>query len=814
MRTSIALNLDWVGAGKYRVRALLTGILLAFVVTAVQAQVLEEVVVTAQKREQAIQDVGIAITAWTGQQIEELGLESSSEIARMSPGVSIAGTSAGQDAQFSIRGVTQTDFTDFIEPPNAVYVDEGYFPTTQGQRFGLFDVERVEVLKGPQGTLFGRNATGGLVHYITNKPTDTPEGYADIQYGSYNQVRFEGAASGPLSSSVSGRLSVMYNRFDNIASNKYPAQNPINPLTGVPFVGSSAGHENMWNDNEWAVRGQLLWKFSERGELLVSGFASHEQVSVGYYQQGAVTAVIDANGNHVNTIRAKDDPQGCEAISAETGACVPIDFVDGTFGNLHRPVVGGDLFGYTEYGGTHNLDVSVDHALDNGNKYNVQGGTAKLSVDLDNFDVTAITHYVHFDKQQTLDADVSPTPQSMVNNNNHTDTFTEEVRLSGDRGRFRWLTGFYYLWIDNSNEISLDFPADSPITLLLPFGPFDSASLVHLKTNSYSVFGQTEFDLTEALTLVTGARVIREEKNFRFDNYFFPNIHDNLVDSDQPPLNSFGFTYPSFRDSTSDTLWAGKAALEYTPHDDLLLYLSFNRGVKAGSFNGKLNDFTPPLPVADIPYGEEKLMAYETGFKSTVADGRVRLNGSFYYYDYKDYQAFVFSGSSGFVRNADAEYYGAELELAAKPIPELDLVLNGSWIDATVKDLEVANGIFKDVTPTFTPKWQFAGLGRYTFPTDVGGGKLALQSDFTYTGSRYYNIRNFDGEKMDSFWLWNARLSWTSSDARWVGSVFVNNLADERYVHTGFDLATLCGCAEEAYGKPRWYGVSLRRNWR
>jgi len=813
MNTGIAMKKFRVGATKYRVCVFVTGISLAFLASTVYAQVLEEIVVTAQKREQAIQDVGIAITAWTGEQIEELGLESSSEIARMSPGVSIAGTSAGQDAQFSIRGVTQTDFTDFVEPPNAVYVDEGYFPTTQGQRFGLFDIERVEVLKGPQGTLFGRNATGGLVHYITKRPTDTPQGYADIEYGSYNQVRFEGAVSGPLSSNASGRLSAMFNRFDNIADNRYPAGNPINPLTGVPFVGSRSGADDMWNDNEWAVRGQLLLKLSDRAEFLISGFASHEKVSVGYYQQGAVTAVIDANGNHVNTIRAKDDPQGCEAISAETGECLPIDFVDGTFGNLYRPVVGGDLFGYTEYGGTHNLDVSVDHALDNGNVYKVQGGTAKVTADLEGFTITAISHYVHFDKRQTLDTDVSPVPQSLVNNNNDTDTFTEEVRLSNNGEKFRWVAGFYYLWIDNSNAISLDFPLDSPIALLLPFGTFDSASLVSLKTNSYSVFGQTEFDLTDALTLITGARVIREKKKFRFDNYFFPNLHDNLVDSDQAPLNSFGFTYPSFQDSSSDTLWAGKAALEYTLQEDLLLYLSINRGVKAGSFNGKLNDFTPPLPDANIPYGEEKLMAYETGFKSTLADGRLRLNGSFYYYDYNDYQAFVFSGSSGFVRNANAEYYGAELELAAKPVPELDLVLNGSWIDATVKKLEVANGVFRDVNPAHTPKWQFAGLGRYTFPAQVAGGKFAVQADFTYTGDRYHNIRNFDGQRMDDFWLFNARLSWISSDQRYVGSFFVNNLADERYVHTGFDLATLCGCAEEAYGKPRWFGASLRVNW-
>jgi iron complex outermembrane receptor protein len=801
------------GAGRFISYSIFVGLLLAFIAPSVQAQVLEEVIVTAQKREQSIQDVSIAITAWTGEQVRQLGLESSSEIARMTPGVSIAGTSAGQDAQFTIRGVTQTDFTDFVEPPNAVYLDEGYVPTTQGQRFGLFDIDRVEILKGPQGTLFGRNATGGLVHYVTRKPTEFFEAYSEALYGSYDQVRFEGAVSGPLSPNVSARLSGMYNRHDEIAENHYPAENTINPLTGVPFAGSRSGADDMWNDDQWALRGQLLWKINDHAKLLLSGFGAHEKISVGYYQQGAVTAVIDAAGRHVNTIRAENDAKGCEAISAETGDCLPLDFVDGTFGNTIRPVAGGDLFGYREFGGTDDLDVSVDHALDDGNEYDTQGGTANLTWELDPFTLTVISHYMHFEKLQTLDTDVSPTPQSMVNNNNETDAFTQEVRLNGGGDSYRWVAGFYYLHIDNSNAISLDFPQDSPITLLLPFGPFDSASLVNLETDSYSVFGQTEWSLTERLTLVTGARVVFEDKQFQYDNFFFANINDRLVDSNQAPLNDFGFAYPSFRDDTSDTLWAGKAALEYRPDDDLLWYLSVNRGVKAGSFNGKLNDFTPALPEADIPYDEEVLLAYETGFKSTLADGRARLNGSFYYYDYDDYQAFVFSGSSGFVRNADAEYFGAELEFIFKPVPELDLVLNGSWIDATVFDLEVADSVFRDATPAHTPKWQFAGLARYTWPQLVFSGNVAAQVDVTYTDDRFHNIRNFDAQRMASFWLANARLSWTSSDARWEGTFFVDNLTDKRYVHTGFDLATLCGCAEEAYGKPRWFGAQLRFNW-
>lgn len=146
--------------------------------------ILQTITVTAQKREQNLQDVGIAVTAFTGDQMRALGVEKSFDIAKFSPGVHISGNLAGQNTQFTIRGVTQNDFNDIVEAPSAVYLDEGYLAIAQAQTFAVFDIARVEILKGPQGTLFGRNATGGLVHYISNKPNyEEVEGYADITFG-------------------------------------------------------------------------------------------------------------------------------------------------------------------------------------------------------------------------------------------------------------------------------------------------------------------------------------------------------------------------------------------------------------------------------------------------------------------------------------------------------------------------------------------------------------------------------------------------------------------------------------------------------
>lgn len=159
------------GVTSFSVKPLVTALgLTTLMAGTVNAAVLEEIVVTAQKREQNLQDVGIAVTAFTGTQMKELGITRSFDVSALTPGVHTGGAIAGQNTQFTIRGVTQNDFNDIVESPNAVYLDEGYVAIAQAQTFALFDIERVEILKGPQGTLFGRNATGGLIHFVSNKP--------------------------------------------------------------------------------------------------------------------------------------------------------------------------------------------------------------------------------------------------------------------------------------------------------------------------------------------------------------------------------------------------------------------------------------------------------------------------------------------------------------------------------------------------------------------------------------------------------------------------------------------------------------------
>ena len=216
---------------------------LAVPLTGVAQNLLEEVTVTAQKREQNLQDVGIAITVFSGDQVRALGVQQSFDIAGFTPGVHISGNIAGQNTQFSIRGVTQNDFNDIIEAPNAAYLDEGYLAVAQAQTFAVYDIERLEILKGPQGTLFGRNATGGLVHYISNKPNfDGTEGYIDFQVGEFdtpahaNQMVIEGALGSALTETVAGRVAFRYKDQDGYLKNLYPDS----AFLGPPGPGAGA----------------------------------------------------------------------------------------------------------------------------------------------------------------------------------------------------------------------------------------------------------------------------------------------------------------------------------------------------------------------------------------------------------------------------------------------------------------------------------------------------------------------------------------------------------------------------------------------
>lgn len=786
-----------------------------------QAELLEETIVTAQKREQSLQDVGIAVTAFTGDQLSTLGVTESFDIAAFSPGVHISGNLAGQNTQFTIRGVTQNDFNDIVEAPNAVYLDEGYLAIAQAQTFAVFDIDRVEILKGPQGTLFGRNATGGLVHYISRKPNlEEAEGYVDFTYGQFDtgadadQIRIEAAVGGPLTSQLAGRVALMFNKHDGYLENLYPlgefgAASVGAGTSNSPGPGAGA---DLGDDDTQAFRGSLLFAFNDAMSLNLSANFANSEVATGPYQSKATVGVLDAGGELIDVI---------DAAAGEIRATIAADGSDGgsdqgnggTLGPpFGRPVPGGDFFGYIDPDGD-DFTTSGDFAFEDNGETETAGINAKYEWQVsDGLTFTSITDYKDYEKLLFIDVDSAPVNQLANYAGVDASSFTQELRFTGETESTRWVAGFFYLNIDSESDNGLKAPLNS---LPVVFGGFPPAGAngvdigvdAELQTDSFSLFGQLETDLSEQLTFIAGLRVIQEEKDFDMNQTFYASTGNDSVHDGEVLFS--GRAAP-FKDDSSDTLWAGKLQLDWRPNDDLLLYAGVNRGVKAGSFNAPIPGGLP-FPDTALPYDEEVLTSFEAGFKATLLGGTTRLNGSAFYYDYKDYQAFLFTGVSGVVVNADAENQGIELELQTSPIDGLDILLNFSWFDATVKDVPFRIGsplAPEDRDPTYAPELQAMGLVRYQWP--AFNGMLSIQGDVSYSDEYFYNLRNFEADKFDSYVMANARLAWESDGGQWETALAVRNFTDERAGIQGFDLATLCGCNEVSYRAPRWYGVNVK----
>ncbi|HKY82371.1 MAG TPA: TonB-dependent receptor [Sphingobium sp.] len=771
-----------------------------------------DIVVTAQKREQRAQDIGIAITAYSGEQLRALNVVDSRELAAFSPGVFLGGSSAGQNAQYTIRGVTQNDVIDIVESPNAVYLDEGYVAIGQGQTFGLFDIDRVEVLKGPQGTLFGRNATGGLIHYVTVKPSLTEvSGFADLRYGIYDSVGTPGAFRGeaalnlPLSSTFAVRVAGLWNKADPLLRNEYP----LGAVGAPPGPGAGA---DLGDDDTLAGRFTALWEPGPGATVTFQVNAARSNLSTGPYQQKPTIAHFNASGELIDVTDVA--PGETRASIGANGQDFGSDLNnDGIFGDTFgRPVPGADFFGYRDPDGA-DFRTSSDFAFADHNRVRTYGGNLTGQFDLsDAVTLTSVSDYKHFEKLMFVEIDAGPTNLAGAVNRLDADSFSQELRLNGKADNLSWAAGAYYLHIDNISAVALKFPVNSLATGGVPL---DSAAEAHLITNSYSAFGQVDWAFTPELTLIAGGRLIREEKTYSYFQGIYGTTDSRRLMVGTPIVVGpvFGPNGPeAYTAKSGKTLWAGKLQLEYRPQPGLMLYAGVNRGVKAGSFNGP----TPgglPVQLSQLPYKEEVLVSYEGGFKYSFPDGRTRLNASAYYYDYSDYQAFLFTGVTGIIVNADDTTYGAEAELYTSPLDGLDTGIAVSWFEATVKDVpfRAPNGsgtppIVRDVKPTYAPQLQGTAYARYSW--NALGGRMAIGADAQYSSSFYYNLRNFTADKYGRYVMMNANVSWELAPIQVTFSV--KNITDVRAGVQGFDVTSICGCNTTSYKPPRLFQLGLR----
>jgi len=513
------------------------------------ASVLEEVIVTATKREQNLQDVGIAVTAFKGNQLREMGLFDTESLDDMTPGLIVTDTGTPENTIFTLRGVAQLDFADHHEGPIALYVDDVYVSSIAAVGTQMYDIDRVEVLKGPQGTLFGRNATGGLIHLLSTRPTDTFEGYLEASYAENNDIRIESAASIPLSENLNARVSLLKQSND-----------------GWIDSGTSA---DLGESDNLSGRLQMLWEPNEDVALLLQGTGSSDDFThTPSYKISSAIQEFPGFGQGDSLIRFADSAEEYDIFCQQvvgTGMPVPPNSTD-CFGTVEsndsRERAGVDEVGYLDrdtYSFTANLDVA-----------------------LGDFDVKSITNWQKMTKSYLEDSDGTPNPLMLFGKEAETEQWSQELRVSRELDNFRWLTGLYFLHIETD--------AEAPTTFNFPGFSLDNK--LNLETDSWALFFQGEYDISENLTFIGGLRWTEDEKDYVFDTSCdsSPLVEFGLDADCVILLDSLGFPGNSvqengFSDDRSEGDYAFKVGLDWHPNDDWLVYGSVTRGNKAGSCN-------------------------------------------------------------------------------------------------------------------------------------------------------------------------------------------------------------------------------------
>jgi len=431
------------------------------------------------------------------------------------------------------------------------------------------------------------------------------------------------------------------------------------------------------------------------------------------------------------------------------------------------------------------------------------GATGTLNWNVGEVEMVAIVDYQTLDKFYLEDTDSTPIQSLDFFQFADSSQLSAEFRVHWQSGDATYVAGAYYLEIDG------DFR--SGLNLSQGLG-FNIDNNYETYTQSYAFFFQGEWDLSPEWTAIAGARWTEDKK----EATFIPGCEWAIFgdpDCSALLLPFLGFAGTSVQElgydlDRSEGDYSGILELDWHPNDDWLVYGKATRANKAGAFNaGAVALYTP----SQAEFDGEVLTSFEVGFKSTLAEGTTRLNATAFVYDYQDFQTFTQVGPSLVVFNIDAEVAGAEIELVTNPAQGWEFLLGVSMLDAEVQDLSYGAGLVGDVPMTNSPDLTLNGMGRYQW--SLFGGTAAAQIDFTYVDERNLNAVPHPALVADDYTVINARLSFTSGNESWQAEIWVENITDEEYVPTAFDLAAFTGVAVDTYGLPRWVGATFRYYW-
>jgi len=817
-----------------------------------------EIVVTAQKRAQNLQDVPVAVSALAGEELESRGISETSDLQGFVPSLQITTPYGRTQPNFSLRGVSvANEFSASTASPVGVYVDEVYqsFRASHGQQ--LYDLERVEVLRGPQGTLYGRNTTGGAISFFSNKPQlGASNGTITLGYGNYDTKTAEGAIEATI---IPDKLGIRF--AGTFAKGDGWQYNPVQDR----HVGTT---------NSVAGRVSLRWKPSDTVDINLKGYF------------------------------ARDNP------------LAPNPYALGQLAD------GRDVLGYSRFDPAQNGGRALNRnevAADTGGRYFTSSNGLALNIAVDLSDTISLTSITGYDtgkyRNSPFDCDGSPNSVCALRYNSVSKNFNQDLRLNYKGDRLNLVAGLYYGVdkIDTRNEIDFfgvlkpillgagapssffNAPVSAPqaaafvpafavnpaldptnpancsavptgnpngfldarslIALLTdiqvnnsggggfggaisaacraagapPFGPISGEQKYTIKRPSAAIYFDGSYDITDALTLSVGLRYTMDKVKYLNGRTVLYDLGGTIRASTIPYTFPYDASAPALEQKEKANRLTGRINLSYDFADDMMAYLNYSRGYRSGSFNGLAYQGTNQVYYIQ----PEQINAYEGGLKMRFFDRRVQLNLATFYYDYKNHQVTQVIGATTFTRSANGRLYGGEAELTIQAADSLRLDASMSLLRSKYK------GNVIDPTDPSSPTRNvngnpFPNAPRTTFSAgfdwdvfDSGDNKLTLRGDAAYTGKYYFDpFGDYDQTPCDrpgapgnvrpagpaitcgnpGYWLVNSRL--TFEHGNYAASLWVKNLTNKYYYSYGLNI-DIFGLDYLNRGTPRTYGVEV-----
>jgi iron complex outermembrane receptor protein len=731
-----------------------------------------EIIVTANKRAQNIQDVPLAITALTGDTLRDNNIVEARDLFQRIPNISVASNASAGQLQLSIRGINFLSFSPISVQPVLTFVDDVVINSPQSSGLYAFDLDRVEVLRGPQNTLYGRNTTGGAVNFVTRKPRigEEANGYIDVSYGRFDSINVNAAVGAPLGEKAAFR----------IAMQSLHTKGPWKNIT----TGDRQGDRD-----QTLLRGQIVLEPADDLDIR-----------------------LDIHGGESNGGQRGFKGHGLFADSVSLNPCTDIDT-----NNFSSSCV--DFFDNPTISNPAVVQSDVRNDRDN---IKALGSSITVRKDFGGANLTSITAYESNSYDHWEDSDSIPI--AFVNFRQYAKTrqWSQELRLaSPDEGRFKWMIGGFGFWENVKFETAV------PIALFDPTAAFSDNNKVDHDTEAYSAFVQADYEISDELTLSGGLRYVHEKKS-GLANYQFTVGLDALDIN-----NAEAFRFDALRAyrvlgseitapfGKSWGMWGGKLGLQYKPNSDLLVYAHVARGAKAGQFTdspdaiGNGGFFTPAEP--------ETVISYELGLKSELMDRMLIANLSLFYNDYKDQQQQIsYTDGSGnvvstVVNVASSETYGAELDMQLSPGGGWHMDASVAWLKSKTKADSLAaltgGSLAVPVGRSLTnaPEWTLGGGIRKEW--EFGdGSSLSAGIDGHYTSSRNFDLLERAVDQVyvtdPSYFLLNATASFEfGENQRYRFSVWGKNLTNDLYFQNLQEFAI--GTSIGFVGDPRSYGVTL-----